>query len=46
MARKTCVVDTNVLLHYVPLEQIQWPDLLSADEVEIVLVAKVRPLRA
>lgn len=35
--RKNLLVDTNILLHYRPLDEIDWPREVGADEVEILI---------
>jgi hypothetical protein len=35
------VVDTNVLLHCLPLDQIPWPTIVESEAVELVIVAQV-----
>jgi hypothetical protein len=37
----TLVPDTNIFLHYQPLDQIPWPKLANATTVDIVLVSQV-----
>ena len=35
------VLDTNVFLHYAPIDQIKWPDFLKADRITLVVTQTV-----
>lgn len=41
MKRVSAFLDTNIFLHYQPFEQINWPEVLGADEVTLLVAAVV-----